>query len=49
MTPLMYAVKENKLSVIDRIIDLGCDVAARNLVSRYKRPQFFRERLVFLV
>jgi ankyrin repeat protein len=33
MTPLMYAVKENRTSIIDRLIELGCDVCARNLVS----------------
>ncbi|KAI5752531.1 hypothetical protein M8J77_017842 [Diaphorina citri] len=30
MTPLMYAVKENRTSFVDRMIDLGCDVSARN-------------------
>lgn len=30
MTPLMYAVKENRTSLIDRLIELGCDVCARN-------------------
>lgn len=33
MTPLMYAVKENRTSFVDRLIDLGCDVTARNHVS----------------
>lgn len=33
MTPLMYAVKENRTSLIDRLIELGCDVCARNFVS----------------
>ena len=28
----MYAVKENKLPLIDRLIDLGCDVTTRNKV-----------------
>ncbi|KAI5744688.1 hypothetical protein M8J76_004399 [Diaphorina citri] len=32
MTPLMYAVKENRTSFVDRMIDLGCDVSARNNV-----------------
>lgn len=35
MTPLMYAVKENRSSLIDRLIDLGCDVSARNFVSAF--------------
>ncbi|KAG5868555.1 hypothetical protein JTB14_019499 [Gonioctena quinquepunctata] len=30
MTPLMYAVKDNRTSLIDRLIDLGSDVGARN-------------------
>lgn len=33
MSPLMFAVKENRSSLIDRLIDLGCDVSARNFVS----------------
>ncbi|XP_066142046.1 serine/threonine-protein phosphatase 6 regulatory ankyrin repeat subunit B isoform X7 [Euwallacea fornicatus] len=30
MTPLMYAVKDNRTSLLDRMIDLGSDVGARN-------------------
>ncbi|XP_075225754.1 no mechanoreceptor potential C [Lycorma delicatula] len=30
MTPLMLAVKENRTSFVDRLIELGCDVTARN-------------------
>ncbi|XP_024086080.1 serine/threonine-protein phosphatase 6 regulatory ankyrin repeat subunit B isoform X2 [Cimex lectularius] len=30
MTPLMYAVKENRTTYLDRLIELGCDVTARN-------------------
>ncbi|KAJ8936153.1 hypothetical protein NQ318_010564, partial [Aromia moschata] len=30
MTPLMYAVKDNRTSLIDRLIELGSDVGARN-------------------
>ncbi|XP_025835183.1 uncharacterized protein LOC112905946 [Agrilus planipennis] len=33
MTPLMYAVKDNKTSLIERLIELGADVTARNNVS----------------
>lgn len=33
MTPLMYAVKDNRTTFIDRMIDLGVDVSARNFVS----------------
>ncbi|XP_055683322.1 serine/threonine-protein phosphatase 6 regulatory ankyrin repeat subunit A isoform X2 [Lutzomyia longipalpis] len=30
MTPLMMAVKDNRTSILDRLIDLGSDVGARN-------------------
>ncbi|KAK6640210.1 hypothetical protein RUM44_011896 [Polyplax serrata] len=30
MTPLMYAVKDNRTTFIDRMIEMGVDVAARN-------------------
>ncbi|XP_035775007.1 serine/threonine-protein phosphatase 6 regulatory ankyrin repeat subunit B-like isoform X2 [Anopheles albimanus] len=30
MTPLMYAVKDNRTPILDRMIDLGSDVGARN-------------------
>ncbi|GLH16065.1 uncharacterized protein GBIM_20427 [Gryllus bimaculatus] len=30
MTPLMYAVRDNRTSILDRMIDLGADVCARN-------------------
>nr|CAD7452848.1 unnamed protein product [Timema tahoe] len=33
MTPLMYAVKDNRTSILDRMIDLGADVCARNNIS----------------
>lgn len=33
MTPLMYAVKDNRTSFVERLIDLGSDVGARNNVS----------------
>lgn len=32
MTPLMYAVKDNRTALIDRLIELGADVCARNNV-----------------
>jgi hypothetical protein len=35
MTPLMYAVKDNRASLLDRIVELGADVCARNNVSKY--------------
>jgi len=33
MTPLMYATKDNKTAIMDRMIELGADVGARNNVS----------------
>lgn len=33
MTPLMMAVKDNRTGLLDRLIDLGSDVGARNNVS----------------
>ncbi|CAH2229980.1 jg17500 [Pararge aegeria aegeria] len=30
MTPLMYAVKDNRTSFVERLIELGSDVGARN-------------------
>lgn len=32
-TPLMLAVKDNKTPLIDRLVELGSDVCARNNVS----------------
>ena len=32
-TPLMLAVKDNKTPLIDRLVELGSDVSARNNVS----------------
>lgn len=36
-TPLMLAVKDNKTALIDRLVELGSDVCARNNVS----PEMF--------
>ena len=33
-TPLMFAAKDNRLSLMERLIDLGCDLNAVNKVSR---------------
>ncbi|CAD6208853.1 GSCOCG00010682001-RA-CDS, partial [Cotesia congregata] len=35
MTPLMYAVKDNRTAFLDRMIELGADVGARNNVINY--------------
>lgn len=35
MTPLMYAVKDNRTGILDRLVELGSDVGARNNV-RFK-------------
>lgn len=34
-TPLMLAVKDNKTPLIDRLVELGSDVCARNNVSNF--------------
>lgn len=36
MTPLMYAVKDNRTPILDRLIELGSDVGARNNVSQLR-------------
>lgn len=36
MTPLMYAVKDNRTSYLDRLIELGSDVCARNNVGVFE-------------
>lgn len=33
MTPLMYAVKDNRTTYLDRLIELGSDIGARNNVK----------------
>lgn len=33
-TPLMFVVKDNRIPLGDRMIDLGCDVNHRNKVCR---------------
>ncbi|KAJ9595643.1 hypothetical protein L9F63_013158, partial [Diploptera punctata] len=35
MTPLMYAVKDNRAALLDRMIDMGADVCARNNNRRH--------------
>lgn len=35
-TPLMLAVKDNKTPLIDRLVELGSDVCARNNVSKLR-------------
>lgn len=42
MTPLMYAVKDNRASYIDRLVDLGSDVGARNNVSMINIIEYSR-------
>ncbi|CAH0387234.1 unnamed protein product [Bemisia tabaci] len=52
MTPLMMAVKENRSSFIDRLVDLGCDVNARNhenYNALHIAAMFSREDVVKLV
>ena len=33
----MYAAMENKLSMVDRMLDLGCDINAKNKVIPPKK------------
>ncbi|RZF35385.1 hypothetical protein LSTR_LSTR009770 [Laodelphax striatellus] len=52
MTPLMYAVKENRTSFVDRLIELGCDVTARNndnYNALHVASMFSREEIVKLL
>lgn len=37
MTPLMYAVKDNRTALLDRMIELGADLGARNNASISKK------------
>jgi len=32
-TPLMYAAMENKTLIIEKMLDLGCDIHAKNKVD----------------
>ncbi|OXU17444.1 hypothetical protein TSAR_001124, partial [Trichomalopsis sarcophagae] len=52
MTPLMYAVKDNRTAFLDRMIELGADVGARNL-DKYNAlhisAMFSREDVVKLL
>ena len=49
-TPLMYAAMENKTTLIERMIELGCDIHAKNkeryttlhLSSMYSREDTIR-------
>lgn len=36
MTPLMYAVKDNRITYLDRLIELGSDIGARNNVIMFE-------------
>lgn len=38
-TPLMYAVKDNKIQIVERMLELGCDMVTRNKVSVSTRSQ----------
>jgi ankyrin repeat protein len=38
-TPLMYAAMENKTLIIERMIELGCDIHAKNKVSKRKKKE----------
>ena len=46
-TPLMYAAMENKTAIIEKMLDMGCDIQAKNrehystlhLASMYSREE----------
>ena len=40
-TPLMYAAMENKISLMERMITLGCSLKRENIVSMYLGFSFF--------
>lgn len=42
MTPLMYAVKDNRTGLLDRMIELGADVGARNNASIPRNTSVYR-------
>ena len=35
-TPLMYAAMENKINHMDKMLELGCDINAKNKVEKWK-------------
>lgn len=45
MTPLMYAVKDNRTSLVDRMIELGSDVGARNNVSPNPQQNITKKKI----
>ncbi|KAJ1519694.1 hypothetical protein ONE63_004957 [Megalurothrips usitatus] len=52
MTPLMYAVKDNRTAFLDRMVDLGCDPTARNqdnYNALHVAAMFSREEVVKLL
>lgn len=43
MTSLMYAVKDNRTGLLDRMIELGADVGARNSASIPRNSKYFKK------
>lgn len=43
MTPLMYAVKDNRTGLLDRMIELGADIGARNSASIPRNSKYFKK------
>ena len=47
-TPLMFAAIENKMQVMERLINLGCDVNKKNK-ENYTALHFGKNLIVFLI
>lgn len=48
MTPLMFAVKDNRTLFVERLIELGSDVGARNNVSDFVSIETFYGELIYI-
>ena len=47
-TPLMYAAMENKTLIIERMLELGCDIHSKNKVPT-KHIEHYRLSTVLLI
>ena len=47
-TPLMFAAIENKMQVMERLINLGCDVNKKNK-ENYTALHFGKDLIAFLI
>ena len=48
-TPLTYAAKDNRVIVVDKLIELGCNVNHMSKVSPALRPGKTRHAILFLL